>query len=226
MTIELVVFDMAGTTVDEQNVVYKTVHQAIQRAGFEVSLDEVLLHAAGKEKFQAILDVLQSKSNEQVAPETVMPVFRDFDALLDRAYQELTPKAMPGAVHVFETLRSHGIKVVLNTGYKRKVAEGLLQKLGWEEGLTFDLLLTADDVPRGRPYPDMILAAMQRFQVTDPKLTAKIGDSIVDIEEGIAAGCSISAGITTGAQTAAQLQTATPTHILTKLEDILQFIDL
>lgn len=52
--IQLVVFDMAGTTVNEQNVVYKTVHQAIEHAGYPVSLDTVLLIAAGKEKFEAV----------------------------------------------------------------------------------------------------------------------------------------------------------------------------
>ncbi|NUO00246.1 MAG: phosphonatase-like hydrolase [Saprospiraceae bacterium] len=224
MNIELVVFDMAGTTVDEQNVVYKTVHQAIRHAGFDVSIEEVLLHAAGKEKFQAILDVLQSKSDDPIAPETAKSIFAEFETLLDTAYDALIPKAMPGAVHVFETLKVRGIKVVLNTGYKRPVAEGLLQKLGWEAGKTYDLLLTADDVRRSRPFPDMILAALQHFRIADPKRSAKVGDSIVDIEEGINAGCSITAGITTGAQTAEQLQSANPTHVIHSLEDLLQLL--
>jgi beta-phosphoglucomutase-like phosphatase (HAD superfamily) len=56
--IKLVVFDMAGTTVDEQNVVYKTVHAVINDAGYEFSLDQVLEHGAGKEKKTAINDVL------------------------------------------------------------------------------------------------------------------------------------------------------------------------
>ena len=33
--IKLVVFDMAGTTVDEDNVVYKTVRTAINFAGYD-----------------------------------------------------------------------------------------------------------------------------------------------------------------------------------------------
>ena len=48
--IKLVVFDMAGTTVDEDNVVYKTVRDAINAAGYEFSLEQVLTHGAGKEK--------------------------------------------------------------------------------------------------------------------------------------------------------------------------------
>ena len=58
--IELVVFDMAGTTVNEDNVVYKTVQQVINEEGFNISLADVLEHAAGKEKHQAITDVLKA----------------------------------------------------------------------------------------------------------------------------------------------------------------------
>lgn len=219
--IQLVVFDMAGTTVNEQNVVYKTVHQAIERAGYPVSLDTVLLIAAGKEKFEAICNVLEHIGSGSLSLQTARAIHRDFEALLDDAYDALTPMPMPGAERVFTTLRLRGIKVVLNTGYKRPVAEGLLQKLHWAEGRTFDLLLTADDVALSRPHPDMIFAAMKRFGITDAQQVAKIGDSIADIEEGKNAGCGIAAGITTGAQTAEQLQTAQPTHVFNGLEELL-----
>ncbi len=53
-TVKMVVFDMAGTTVNENNVVYKTLHNAINEAGFPVSLQEVLAEGAGKEKLQAV----------------------------------------------------------------------------------------------------------------------------------------------------------------------------
>lgn len=220
--IKLVVFDMAGTTVNEQNVVYKTVHQALVRAGMEVSLETVLLHAAGKEKFQAIKDVIEAEN--AAANINALAVFQDFEQLLDEAYADLQPEAMPGAEMVFSMLRARGIKVVLNTGYKTTVAAGLLQKLGWEEGLHFDLLITADDVERGRPYPDMILLAMVKFEITDAASVVKIGDSKVDIEEGKSAGCGIYAGITTGAQTAEQLAEAAPTHILNSLEALLPLL--
>jgi len=36
--IEMVVFDMAGTTVDEDNVVYKTLQKAINESGFNFSM--------------------------------------------------------------------------------------------------------------------------------------------------------------------------------------------
>lgn len=218
--IRLVVFDLAGTTVDEQNTVYKTVHLALQRAGFEVSLETVLLHAAGKEKFQAICDVMKFLQQGTVDMDIALTVYMDFEHLLEDAYNTLVPKPMPGAEEVFEILRKRNIYVVLNTGYKRPVAEGLLKKLQWKADEAYDLLLTADDVQKSRPHPDMIFEAMEHFGIEDAVEVAKIGDSIVDIEEGKNAGCGIVAGITTGAHTKEQLLTAHPTYVLDHLNDL------
>ena len=53
--IKMVVFDMAGTTVNEDNIVYKALRNAINSVGgFDLSLEEVLEHGAGKEKLEAI----------------------------------------------------------------------------------------------------------------------------------------------------------------------------
>ena len=52
--IRMVVFDMAGTTVNEDNVVYKTLQQVINNAGYDFTLKQVLAEGAGKEKLQAI----------------------------------------------------------------------------------------------------------------------------------------------------------------------------
>lgn len=219
--IKLVVFDMAGTTIDEQNVVYKTVQQAIQRAGFAVNLDLVLLHAAGKEKYQAIWDVLQELPGNPASAALAQAIFQDFEALLAQAYAQLKPLPMPGARMVFEELRRREIKIALNTGYQRAVALGLLDRLDWQVGREVDLLVTASDVPKSRPNPDMIWAAMSHFGIKNSQVVAKIGDSIVDIAEGQNAGCGLVAGITTGAQTRAQLQSANPTHLFDHLSELL-----
>ena len=49
--IELAVFDMAGTTVNEDNVVYKTVRAALAKHGVDVTLETVLECGAGKENY-------------------------------------------------------------------------------------------------------------------------------------------------------------------------------
>ena len=225
MMINLVVFDMAGTVVDEQNVVYKTLQKAINQAGIPVTLEQVLADGAGKEKKAAITDIVAIHAPGQT-PEAIESMFRYFLAELDTAYDELDVIPIKGAEEVFQTLLENGIYVVLNTGYKRATAEKLIKKLGWVIGEDFDELVTASDVLHARPEPDMILLAMEKTEITDPSEVLKIGDSAIDIEEGRNAGCGVTVGITTGAQTREQLTAAAPDHIIDSLQELIALVGL
>ena len=219
MQTSMVVFDMAGTTVDENNVVYKTLHAAIVNAGIPVTLDDVLLHGAGKEKLQAIKDVLESQHHETTHAQEI---YNYFIIALENAYQNLEVTPCSNAETVFALLKKQEIKVVLNTGYNRATASGLLNKLNWIEGQDIDLLVTASDVSNNRPAPDMIDYAVKYFAITDPITVVKVGDSAIDIEEGKNAGCGKTFGVTTGAQTREQIQVAGPTAVV---DDLLEILD-
>ena len=190
--------------------------EAVKKAGFEVSLERVLAYGAGKEKLQAIKDVLTSMSVTEVDTKSV-EIFSRFREMLKTAYENLDVKTFEGTENLFDYLHKKGIKVVLNTGYDRKTATNLLSKLQWTQGQEFDLLVTADDVVNGRPHPDMIFHAMEKLAVTDASEVIKIGDSAIDIEEGKAAGCYLTLGVTTGAQTFEQLKKANPNYIINSL---------
>jgi len=220
--IKMVVFDMAGTTVNEDNIVYKTVYKAINEKGYDFTLDEVLREGAGKEKLQAIKSVLALRNihDDTLAAE----IFENFSAQLDVAYLTHPVTEQPDASLLFRELKNRDIYVVLNTGYSREIAEALINKIGWKEGRDFDLLVTASDVKEGRPAPDMILYAMNKLTVTEASFVIKVGDSIVDIQEGRNAGCRFSIGITTGAQTREQLETAHPDYIIDALMELLPII--
>ena len=223
MQIQCVVFDMAGTTVNEDNLVYKTLQAAINHYNVPVDLDHVLLYGAGKEKFQAIKDII-SKSPYALDEMVQLEAFNYFLAQLDIAYKNFKLTPNPGAEQVFTALREKGIKVVLNTGYNRATAESLLAQLGWSEGAQIDLLVTASDVLHNRPMPDMILYAKDKLNIADTKQMVKIGDSCIDIEEGKNAGCLLNIGITTGAQTETQLMQAKPDYIVHSLTAMLEII--
>jgi len=223
MQIQCVVFDMAGTTVNEDNLVYKTLQAALNHFNVPVDLNHVLLHGAGKEKFQAIKDII-SNSPYELDEIGQSEAFNYFLAQLDIAYTNFDVTPMPGAAHVFAALKQAGIKVVLNTGYNRATAENLLGQLGWAEGQQIDLLVTASDVEHNRPMPDMIFYAKDKLSITDTNQMVKIGDSCIDIEEGKNAGCLLNIGITTGAQTETQLMEAKPDYIVHSLTEMLEIL--
>jgi len=221
--IKLIVFDMAGTIINEDNVVYKTLRKAINWHGYNFSLEEVLLYGAGKEKHQAIKDILATQ-NPNDTPGESLTIFDDFSELLKLNYEDLLIETFPKTEEVFKKLNENGIKIVLNTGYNRETALLLLSKLNWEEGKQYDALITASDVEKGRPAADMIYKAMELFNVTNSKDVIKIGDSIIDIEEGKTANCGITIGVTTGAHTKEQLKSANPTHIINNLIELTQIL--
>ena len=221
--IKLVVFDMAGTTIDEDNVVYKTVRAAINAAGYAFTQEQVQEAGAGKEKSQAIRDVLALDGSSHSENE-VMSIFDDFKQRLATAYRNLDVQEQPGAAAVFSRLRERGVAVVLNTGYDRSTAEGLIEKIGWTVGSEIDGLVTASDVENGRPAPDMIHLAMTMTATESSKAVAKIGDSVIDVDEGRNAECGLTFGITTGAQTEDQLRSAHPLYIVSSLSEMCDLI--
>lgn len=221
--IKMVVFDMAGTTVDENNVVYKTLQKVINDAGFNFSLKQVLAAGAGKEKLQAIKDIIAL----EIAEPDDVTADKIYNLLVDElatAYDSFELKPQPGAEETFQSLRDRNILAVLNTGYDEKTAVNILEKLRWKTGKQIDGLITANDVQNNRPNPAMILLAMQRFGIENASEVVKVGDSIIDIEEGKNAGCGLSIGITTGAHTYEQLVSANPDHIIHHLQELLPLI--
>jgi phosphonatase-like hydrolase len=222
--VKMVVFDMAGTTVNENNVVYKTLQKAINEAGFNFTLDEVLAEGAGKEKLQAIksiLSVYRQKNDDKLSEN----IYQHFIKYLAKAYDELDVLPNDNAENLFKALKEKNIFVVLNTGYNFETAQSLINKLGWKKGEEFDDLITATDVKNNRPHPDMILLAMKHFNIINGNEVVKVGDSSIDIEEGKNAGCGLTFGITTGAHTVKQLQFAKPDFIIDNLIELLPLLN-
>jgi len=219
----MVVFDMAGTVVDEDNVVYKTVMKALQHGGVHVTLEQVLADGAGKEKSKAISDIA-SKYDPTKDEDDVEAMYHNFVVMLDEAYEDMNVTPIDGAEEILSELKKMGVYRILNTGYSKKTAMQLVAKLGWEKDREYDDIVTASDVPKTRPFPDMIFMAMELMGIDDASTVAKIGDSSIDVEEGKNAACGLTAGITTGAHTRQQLAAADPDYIIDRLSDFLPLI--
>lgn len=230
--IKLCVFDMAGTTVDEGNLVYKTVRNAINevlmRAGKsdkQVSLELCLEYGAGKEKRNAIHDILNRLDLSDTDIESLTDTaFAAFKVNLETAYSKDTLSEFESMSELFEQLKASGRHVVLNTGYDAKTANKILTILGWSVGDQVDALVTADDVDNGRPGPDMITLAMKQFNVDNSQQVLKAGDSGIDIEEGRNAGCGLVLGVLSGAQNEQQLLRYSPDAVLDKLTELKELI--
>ncbi len=221
--IKLIVFDMAGTVINEDNVVYKTLQKAANEGGINVTLEQVLEMGAGKEKSNALNDIAK-KFAPNMSQDAIDKIFNEFLIKLETAYRDLSVSPMQGAEELFLELKKRGILTALNTGYNKHTTDQLISKLGWSKQQTVDEIVTASDVAKSRPHPDMIFFAMKSLGISDAKLVMKVGDSQIDIEEGKNADCGMTVGITTGAHTREQLLIAKPDHVINQLSEILQLI--
>ena len=222
--IKMVVFDMAGTVIDEKNAVYRTLLKAINEEGYHLTLEQVLWEGAGKEKFKAIKDILFMHTG--IADDIQLNrIFQKFQFELRNTYATMEIKAQPGAEELFNELSKRGIYAVLNTGYDLKTAQSILLKVNWEEGKQIDAMITASHVVNNRPAPDMIDCARKKFGLSMSDQVVKVGDSAIDIEEGKNAKCVLNIGITTGAHSREQLLAAKPDYVVDSLLEILPLIE-
>jgi phosphonatase-like hydrolase len=221
--IELVVFDMAGTTVYDGDAVNASFRAALAAAGVEA--DSAAVNAVmGLPKPEAIRLLLEQFGRPRgVAPsaDRLQAIHADFTRRM-RDYYATSPavREVPGAAAAFAALRRAGLKVALNTGFSRPIADVLLARLGWACPAVIDADVTSDEVPRGRPHPDMIRQLMARLGTTDARRVAKVGDTRADLEEGTNAGCGLVIGVTTGSFTAEQLQACPHSHIVGSVAEV------
>lgn len=202
--------DLAGTTVADGDTVDSAFAEAIATLGIvsgTASYDRALTRfrdARGGSK----IGIFRSLFDEPRAQAAHLAFERSYHDLIDR--RGLTP--VPGADDALGRLRGAGVRVCLLTGFGRSTQARVLDTLGWWDRA--DLTLCPEDVPRGRPWPDLVLTAALRLGVDDVRHIAVCGDTAGDMLCGRRSGASIVAGVLTGAHDHDRLLAAGATHIL------------
>lgn len=223
---QLAVFDVAGTTVLDGDLVMTCLHDALD-AHIQVSQHD-LLSVMGLPKPVAIRQLLADGgplvgAALDVAVDRVHRAFRV--ALLDAYAQHGVLRPADGAERVFARLRAGGVQVALDTGFDRDILDAVLIRLGWDDGSTIDISVASDEVARGRPHPDLVRRAMALAAVREPARVAKIGDTPSDLAEGLAADCGLVIGVTYGTHTRDQLERP-GVHVVDSLAEILPLMGL
>ena len=72
-------------------------------------------------------------------------------------------------------------KDILEKFAATEVVERIVAQLRWSEGGLLDYYASSEQVGAGRPSPAMILDAMRKLGVDDPRAVVKIGDTVMDV---------------------------------------------
>ena len=218
--IQLVVFDVAGTTVDDSGgAVLRCLIEAARAYDLPGSDEELnsLMGMNKREVFDLLAERRFSADKEAVRRVSGEALAAFIEAM--RSYYDRSLRPLPGAEETFAYLRERGIKVATDTGFDATINTMVMERLNWPGRLT-DLAVCSSDVPLGRPAPYMIFYAMQRLGIFDVRQVMKIGDSPADMEEGYNAGCSEVIGVLSGAHTVATLGLTRHTRLLNSVADL------
>jgi phosphonatase-like hydrolase len=221
MGYDLIVFDMAGTTVHDGDSVAWAIGSALrERASLDLPR-ETINSVMGLGTKRVAIGELFRRAGVEPTRDRVDDVYAHFAILMEDYYRnDPAVREVEGISDVFAQLRAHGAKIGLDTAFSRTIAETIVERLGWRRAGLYDAICSAEEVRQGRPAPYMIFRLMEATGIVDVRRVAKVGDTPSDLEQGHNGGCGGVFGVTWGSHTASQLQACPHTRLLTSLADL------
>ena len=153
---DAMIFDMDGLMIDTERVYWEMSHELASRWGKIVSI-QTLMKMMGR----GAMDSMRIFVTETGIPEdpAVVLAMRE-EMVLERFREGITP--MPGLREILAAFRGQ-LKLGIATSAPRKFVDVILPQLGIETW--FDVVQTGDTVTRGKPDPEIYLAALAKLGV-------------------------------------------------------------
>ena len=217
-SVKLLVCDMAGTTVNESGIVYRTLYNTIKNQDISIKPDD-MKNWYGVNKTEVLKHFMNTDDRFRNNNDILVEMLNNFKRDLKKNYfEDKSIKLIDNKLPIlFNKLRKNGIKIALNSGFSVDIQEALIENLNMREFI--DGYISSESVPHGRPEPFMIQELMKRFNITNPNHVIKVGDSKNDILEGKNAGCFKSVGVLSGAESEENLKNVGADLILNSVMD-------
>jgi phosphonatase-like hydrolase len=213
--LELVCFDMAGTTMIDSGLVLEAFRRTIDELGVadeEASrAQQYVVATMGQSKievFTALFDSRGVMANEA------------FERHFVEAAHEFGVREIPGVRRVVTELRRLGFEVALTTGFSVTTRETLVHELGWSD--LFRVRVSPQDAGRGRPAPDMLLHCLVRLEAFATNSLVVVGDTASDMLAGRRAGAGLCVGVLTGTDAKARLLENGADEVIDSVADLLR----
>jgi phosphoglycolate phosphatase len=214
--VSLVCCDLVGTIVADSSILEKAFTEAIATQGVvpgtaAYARSMVQVDRARGCPPRDVMHTLFSEDDAR-AQAAYLAFERSYRAVVDR----FGITTAPGAQEAISKLSSSRVRVCLISGFSRATSGLMLDRLGIRQ---VDLTLCLDDVPRGCPWPDVVLTAVIRLGIGDVAEVAVVGDSENVLIAGHRAGAGTLVGLT-GARTGERLRRAGATHLIWAVADL------
>lgn len=190
-----VILDWAGTTVDHGSLAPVLALQALfHQHGLALSMEDARrdMGLLKRDHIRAILALPNMRQEWQRitghAPTEadVSSLFQEFGPLQIQTIARHS-ELLDGVAETIQRWQSRGLRIGTTTGYTRAMLAPILP-VAAQHGYRPSCSVCADEVPAGRPAPWMLMRNQESLDVYPPSACVKIGDTLLDIEEGQNAG--------------------------------------
>jgi HAD superfamily hydrolase (TIGR01509 family) len=190
--LEMVLFDMDGVVIDSEPLWSEAERQLLTRRNLTYS-EELKPLLMGLDSREAVRILIKHYNLDESAEDLVHERNQLVSELIQKHGQPI-----PRAIDLIRQARDAGVKTALASSSPYSLVELVVDKL--KLGPLLDLVLSGDEVSRGKPAPDIYLAAAKRLGVA-PECCLVIEDAPNGVRAAKAAGmCCVA--ITTGASRA------------------------
>ena len=208
---KLIILDFDGTLADTQPLILRSLQGTIAELRLPSRTDAECASIIGlplKECFVKLLDA------DDTLAERCCEVYR---RLFDEYNHPGTVTLFPHVEETLHELHRRGIQLAICSSRARATLDHFVLSFGFEQ--LVQAVVSAEDVPHGKPYPD---PALRVLELTGCKAeeALMVGDACYDILMGRAAGCH-TCGVTYGNQTAAQLRDAGADYLIDNFQELL-----
>jgi HAD superfamily hydrolase (TIGR01509 family) len=210
------VFDLDGTLVDTVYAHVLAWQRALGETG--VVVDGYKLHRHVGSSGELIVRFAQREVGRRLLAAEVETVHRRHGELFRQLMP--CPRALPGAVEVFQVLRAAGIPHAIATASYRPVIDASLEAVGAGSEA---VVIEGKGNLRGKPEPDLFLAARQRLGNCAEDCIV-VGDAIWDHVGARRAGM-LSVGVLTGGYGEEELYHAGAFRVYGTVADLLRTLD-
>jgi beta-phosphoglucomutase len=176
-----VIFDMDGVLVDSEPLYDQATTLFLRDFGVEAD-------SAFYDRLRGLTlpAVWGSLKDRYALPQPLAELAAESSRRLDLFFAELPGlEPMPGARELVAALRTEGVALAVASSSRRSRVELLLRRLGLEPA--FAAVVSGDDVERGKPDPEIFLAAADRLDVA-PARCAVLEDADRGVRAALAAG--------------------------------------
>lgn len=158
-----VIWDFDGTIVNTEYIHAKTEVKTLKKYGINISSKEIVERFAGVK----LINIFQTLFNEHGVKKDYLQACLFKWKMMNTIIKNKTPKFMPGVKKLLKELRKQNIQMAIASSSIKKYLDLVVNKMKIRN--LFEIILSGDDVKRGKPNPEIFIKTAKYLNVKPEK---------------------------------------------------------